>query len=104
MADSTYSARSPPSDCILNDGTCCASASTRFGTPVCDKASAGRTTMGAALSAAVMPVVRVPVTMMVSVPSDAASTAKTGAPAAAMVASAVPSSRPGPDAWWMRKT
>ena len=66
LADSVSAAVSPPKACAVKDGTFCDSATRRSGWPMDSRALASSTTTGAGLSCAVMPVVRVPVTMMMS--------------------------------------
>ena len=57
---------SPPKDCALNEGIAWARAAIRSGLPARFNDAESTTWIGAALSTAFMPVVRVPVTMTVS--------------------------------------
>ncbi len=66
LADRVRAAVSPPKAWALNDGTFWARAWIMSGWPVFLRTSLPRTVIGAGLSTAFMPVVRVPVTMTAS--------------------------------------
>lgn len=63
-ADSVRLAVSPPNDSAVNDGLSWVRTWLRLGWPTCCSNSASSTLIGAALPAAVVPLARVPVTMM----------------------------------------
>ena len=70
---------SPPWASALKEGMFCASDWVRLGWPTWDRTSLPSTVTGAALSAAVMPVTRVPVTITASVSLCATCCASAGA-------------------------